>query len=610
MNRFGYRPQPNWGQTSSATDDVSWSFNRIQALAGPGNSTLLHRPETGAKMLVQPDVAQALSLCTNFRSLDSHTDTILTAMPHLAAHRENTLQTLQSIRDSGILESSDEAWQRLVSNEQAGSIAKSCRIFIPTCDRPEALQRLLDSVTKITLPEAIEGIWIIDDSRNLQSEQDNRGIVTTIQSKFEIPVIHFDSGSRNRLIAHLKANSDAAEEIDWLLDRGVWGNIATYGIARTLALLLSIGKHAIMLDDDILLDSVLPPLATGGLQFDSGEGREAVFYASKEEMHQHALPSEVGVLSGMLDYLGGSVGSILQRHMKTPSALRGSDGAHLARFGRDGFIAITQCGYWGDAGTISGNWIFHLSHKSIERLLAESGLEERLKAQATWTGYKNPSITPYGVMSAVTGLDNSRLLPPYLPAGRGEDVLFGIMTQRIHPESGVFNLAAAVPHLPVDERQDRANLAPIDVTPHLSLLGDWLGREADDRWGVDPDMHLSSVAEDISRLAGMSTPALEALASQLLVSKTAELLKSCMMHLEHASQHQGLPASEAWTHFLEASQAQLVKKVQERENRPLGNSGQTWAQQDFSFLRKNGRALASSLRKWSEIREVAGAANW
>ena len=117
-------------------------------------------------------------------------------------------------------------------------------------------------------------------------------------------------------------------------------------------------------------------------------------------------------------------------------------------------------------------------------------------------------------MAAVTGLDHRALLPPYLPAGRGEDILFGIMLQRLHPESAVWNEGWAIRHEPTDERKGRGELTPLSVTPAISLLADWLGREPRDQWGLSTRQRLLGLAEQIRRLASMESDSLEALFSK------------------------------------------------------------------------------------------------
>lgn len=557
-------------------------------------------------MVVQPNVANALQQCAAFKSLESHTDTIVSFLPELAEHRESTLQTLISIRDQGVFESSEEAWARLTSGSTPASASQSCRIFITTCDRPKALKRLLASIGDTSLPNAIEGIWIIDDSRESASEQENAALIAEAKTLIPTPLIHVDLEYRQQLIQHLRnaTNDDAA--LEWLIDRSHWGSLPTYGIARTLAVLLSVGKRAIVLDDDILLEAVSPPMAAGSLRLASGNEREAAFYASLEEMESHKLLAETPVLDTILGTLGHSVGSAFASQLRDHTALRGFNGHQLGRFKPDSPIIVTQCGSWGDTGTVSGSWISFMPEDSLKKLLATgSDIEGLLSAQAIWLGYRHPSISPWAIMSAATGLDNTKLLPPYLPAGRGEDSFFGILTHRLHPDSGVYNPAIAVPHLPIDERGGRSKLTPHRVTPDLKLFTDWIGREPADQWGLSPERRLRGITEEIRRLTEMDATALEELAGQILASKSASLLSNCVDHLQRLPQYEGQPGLPTWQSFLEQSRDKLVEQIQTTERTPLAKTGRKWAQDDFAGLREQGRAFAGALEQWADMREAA-----
>ena len=65
-------------------------------------------------MIVQPDVAETLRLCNRFRTLEAHTRTILEALPAQTACGAY-LQTLTSLADAGLFESSEACWERLTS---------------------------------------------------------------------------------------------------------------------------------------------------------------------------------------------------------------------------------------------------------------------------------------------------------------------------------------------------------------------------------------------------------------------------------------------------------------------------------------------------------------
>ena len=120
---------------------------------------------------MQPDVAEALFLCSPFRTLESHTRSVISLLPSLAEHAEHTLQTLTSIAEAGLFESSEAAWKRLTADEGAESnpanqSIDSVRVFILTCDRPDALRRLSAGLAETPLPPEVESVWVIDDSRD------------------------------------------------------------------------------------------------------------------------------------------------------------------------------------------------------------------------------------------------------------------------------------------------------------------------------------------------------------------------------------------------------------------------------------------------------------
>jgi len=581
-----------------------WSFNGARMLAGPAGSVILHKIRNDRRMIVLPDVAEALGLCAPFRTIEAHTRNIIEALPALKEHAEHTRQTLQNLADAGLFESSEACWERLTSPNGPDEQPAPARVFILTCDRPRALDRLLSGLREYPLPSAVEGIWIIDDSRHAAHIQENASIVAQQAEGAKVPVVHFDLAAREDLIQHLKAALPAqTDSIEWLLDRSFWGKAATYGQARNVTMLLSVGKRALVLDDDIIPQAIAPPLSATSLRFGSANDREAVFYASKEALMQHALPLPESPLALMLESLGQPLGTLLPQHLKGHTALSGFDGELLDHFDAQSIIKLSQCGTWGDAGTgSSGNWIFHLPPQSVKKLLSHAEyLSAVLDVGANWMGYRGTTITSYGIMAAVTGIDHRALLPPYLPAGRGEDVLFGILLQRLYPESAVWNEGWAIRHEPVEERSERGKLTPFSVKPSTTLLADWLGREPADQWGLTPGQRLAGVADQVQRLATMERDALESLVRQELVSKRSALLRQCMGHLSRTVEMTDLAGAHEWQRFLERSRDQLVAEIQTPEPNPLHDRLQGSDVTNIAALRAHGQHLTEALSAWPDI---------
>jgi hypothetical protein len=118
--------------------------------------------------------------------------------------------------------------------------------------------------------------------------------------------------------------------------------------------------------------------------------------------------------------------------------LHGGNAAFLGQWSADSPVLITQCGTVGDPGTSSTAWIYELDPDSTQRVLASpGGLEGALNNRYYWLGHSRPGFNKLAVISQMTGLDNSALLPPYFPVFRGEDALFGAMVEHIHPQSAV-----------------------------------------------------------------------------------------------------------------------------------------------------------------------------
>ena len=587
---------------TSDTQAPLWSFNSVQLLPFDVNTTTLHNTRTNQGLLVQAEVAHALSLCKPFRSLDAHLENILAAMPPLREKPEDARNILNYVKNEGFLESNNSAWQRL-TNEVAHHHHSPSRLFILTCDRTEALARILDNMAHIDLDTSIESIWVIDDSRKQASLDQNAEIISSLSDKFSVPVHHVDKVLQSELVDHLiETLPEHAPSISFLIDSNEWISAATYGRARNLALLLSVGFRAVILDDDLILQAFAPPSAGRQLKLGSPSDREAQFYESHDHLMQHALDMNADPVTLMLQNVGQTLGGLAKSRLSSPTDLRGWDGDALSRHDSRSRILLNQCGTWGDPGIDNGSWIFFLPDSSINNLLeAGHGIKDLLAANSCWFGYRGETLSTYGVMSAVTGLDHRNLLPPYFPAGRGEDLLFGIMLQRIHPDSLVLNEGWSVHHKPVESRSDRTELTPLAAAPGLHTLTDWLGREPDDQWGLDPQRRMQILADDVNNLCQMDTEELERLAGAQLASKRLNLLAKCSNHMAQLHTKDETSNKQIWTEFLSETQKSLVDALQAPEVQPIATTLEKKGETEWSSLRGMGGKFASSLSAWPQI---------
>ena len=605
MSEFHYSIIPDAKQVTAK--DTLWSFHGVNRYPGPSGTAILHKRRGDRRHFVQPNVADALQLCSPFQTLERHTQTIIDALPELRAHKAHTEQTLRTLAEAGLFESSEACWQRLTSGTAPVGQSAPCTVMILTCDRPQALHRLLSALSNQGLPAMVERIWVIDDSRNPDNLDKNAQAIAALSGGMGCAVNHFDGEKRTAFIDALKhAVPQHVASIDWLLERAIWGDQPTYGIARNFSLLLSVGKRTLVLDDDIIPDAITPPLASKPLRFGLANEREACFYPSQEALAQHTLRMTESPLAAMERSLGTSLATLLPRHLTQHSDLTGFDGNLFSEHDGDSRVLVSQCGSWGDPGTGNAGWTIHLSEASTKRLL-ETGqdIEAVLGSRSGWLGYLGPVLSHYATLSQLTGIDHRTLLPPYVPAGRGEDILFGIMLQRLHPKSMVFNEGWAIHHAPLEERAARGALTPLSIKLTTSLLGNWLGREPVDQWGLPVARRLTGLGEQLRRLADMTPEALTALIHQELVSQRSVVLSRCFEQLGKSSKLEAAPGFAAWQQFLEASRDHLVSEIQSTNEALLHSADGVDLPIDLAWVQDQGKAFSMALLAWPEICEAA-----
>lgn len=251
--------------------------------------------------------------------------------------------------------------------------------------------------------------------------------------------------------------------IRFLIDRERWADKPSYGLARTLCLLLSVDSRAIVMDNDVICAAVDSPFKADGASF-GNTPREVEFYASEQDILGRSEKMDTDPLTGYAQCLGQNSAQALKKlgadDLK-PTGLQGANGVFLSQWHADSSVIIIQSGTMRDSGTPITDWVYSVDPAFTQRLLSSpGGLEGALTNRHYWMGQPKPLFSKMAMISQVTCLDNSKLLPPYFPVFRGEDYLFGGMVEYLHPESAVLEYDWCVPHFPIEPRIGNANNIP------------------------------------------------------------------------------------------------------------------------------------------------------
>ncbi|MEH6582590.1 MAG: hypothetical protein V7754_11695 [Halioglobus sp.] len=591
----------------AAPDQTLYAFINCERVDLQNGTVLLMDKGSDRQLIVAPEVPVALSHCQHFRTLQEHATLITSRIPQLAGQQENVSQVLKMVLDAGLLTRADTLCQNLNALADKPTLLAPTRVFVITCDRPAAVVRLLETMQHAGNLSDHEQLCLVDDSRQADNADKNREAVAKFNLGSPKNMLYLGPDEQRQMMTKLiSALPEHRQAIEFLMDRERWAQQKSYGLARTMCLLMSVGKRCVVMDDDVISIAMNPPQRKPGIQFGSTT-REAEFYDSEQAMRAVvASRAEVEPLTGHAQCLGMGLAEATRRlgvDALQADSLRGANGAFLGTLNADSPVLITQSGTLGDPGTSSSHWLLHLDPQSIQRMLAApGGLSSARNNRFNWLGRRSPTFSKLAVISQVTGLDNSQMLPPYFPVFRGEDYLFGGMVEYLHPEAVVLEYDWAVPHHPVEAHNIESEEHRVAATGNLSSIARYITDRTSYQPGISVETRLASLALLLQQLAESSSDSLLALYRAELANTRAEQLAGVTRHLQATD-----PSQQEWVTYLQSAAAEINSALQQAAS-PKAIKGVAEAMDEEEVLQKmkayTGQ-YAASLQAWPLIREAA-----
>jgi hypothetical protein len=606
LNNTQGQPAADTTAPASAAPQELYAFADCELIGINPKMMLVINRQNGHQQMLAPDVVEGLTTCTTFRTLEEHASHLANTRKELRGQEAMALQALKQLDEAGMLLRASQVAERL--NQPVERTPPPTRSFIITCDRPEAVRRLLDSMLRAGNLTRQDALFLVDDSRDPANREANREAVATFNLTSARDMQYVGPEAQSRLMEGLiQAQPDCEAGIRFLIDPARWTGHKTYGRARTLCLLLSVGYRAIVMDDDTLCQAVLPPITTEGIGFSGGGGRIATFYPDRDTLMQSAIPADFDPLTGHASVLGKPLGEAIRtltgKAVETPQ-LANCNAAMTNVLRADSPILVTQCGAWGDPGTGTAHWALSMDNDTIDRLAsAPHGMAEALENRLSWLGAPRPQITKMASMSQVTGLDNSALLPPYFPIFRGEDQLFGAMVEAMFHHAAVVDFPWAVPHLPLEERRDRGLREPIAGAGGISLFARYLTKHIDYKDATDPGQRLRYLAQDARRMANRSD-------DDLLLDYRTELARGHSDQVRMLNQQferaRDLPSAN-WQGYLQRGMEEMqgVLLAPRSPTQMKGIQAGTTEAEVVEKFRALARGWADALEGWAAVREAS-----
>lgn len=561
----------------------------------------------GRSFPVSKRLAAALQFCREYRSVGEHVELIQSRL----AEKENPAvlaQLLQALGQAGLLSTSSEVCARI--NPAAGAAAPQLaptRLFIITCDRPDAVQRLLDSILHNADLALHDSLYLIDDSRNPAQAERNRKLLATSAGRSPIPMIYFGAAEQGRFIDSLAERlPEFEDEIRFLVDRRQWSHHPTYGLSRSWALLLSVGYRCLMLDDDVLCEAYgpsaeIPPVTLG----EKETGIE--LFASEAAWRAVAAPVPRDPLAGHSQCLGMSLAQVLGElgdGALHPDQLQGASLDAQAGLEADSPVLITQCGTLGDPGGKISQLLLTSRPDTTRLILShDNAMELAFTQRQFWMACLRPTLERTAAISQMTGVDNTRLMPPYFPAFRGEDMVFGWMVNRLYPGSRTLNYPWAVPHLPLESRGTTHLTEKLLGPAGLSLAVDYFSHRVHLWGGSSAEAFFGLIAALLRELADKPRAEQASLLRQE-TSRYPAYIFACIN--EKKADLQGV--DPRFDELLEQTSNQVSQRLQA----PPGLAASVELPPELSDeealdrLARAARTFASALEAWPQIWRAAG----
>ncbi len=536
---------PVQGSSAPSTDAPLYATREGVALLLGGDECVFRLRSGGDSHVMTTDVLQSLGMMRNFRTLAEHAHAIAAQLPALQGRSDVVLRVLEHLVQRGLLIADSEIRGALAATASAAP-APAGATAIRACDRPAQLAQLLDSLVANQAAYGVANTFrIIDDSRDPASVDANRRLAADAARR-GLAIEHLAPADQEALLARLERALPAQRNaIRHLLGHDRADRRFGGGRAVNLAALLAAGTRTAWLDEDFVLPLHRHPHAQPGLD-PAGAGEPGVLvFPDCAAALAAGEPVAADPFELARRWCGVSLGAIAARDPAltvTPAALHGADIGALRRVTAAARVAAVQFGHRGQSGAAGSTFLFLLDAAGRRSLWANR--EQYLRAldeRNVFVGVaraalpQHASYTPFMV-------DGGAMLPPTMPYGRCEDMLFNQLLPAIRADAVVLDAPYAIGHVPESGRKPLAGLKDPDQPDLNTFLADYAVARIETLRSVDPAQRLAAIAAHYADLAAAPASEREALLGEYLAHRRADLIQ----RLQQVFQQAGSEAPVYW----------------------------------------------------------------
>jgi acyl carrier protein len=348
-----------------------------------------------------------------------------------------------------------------------GTTASSTSIAsvgVITCDRLDACERGLTSyIENIKSHGRAPEFVVMDDSRSTRSRDSYRQMLHRLSVQHGVDVFYGGLEEKTRFARRLVASSLPPDVVDFAVS-GVERTGNTFGSNQNALMLHTVGNMLFAADDDTVCRIAPAPESRDGIGVSLGhDPSEYWFFPDRETAVRSAAFSDEDILEIHERLLGRKLSDIASEEGEAAALrFRLADSSRPPTSAQpDGRVAITFTGLLGDCGWGSpfGYWgapmgFLLLNDESHQRLgSSDAAYRATCTSREILRVVSQPTIGDASFsMSTFMGIDNRHLLAPWLPVGRGADMIFGATLWKCFEDIYFGHVPFSLLHEPVEKR--------------------------------------------------------------------------------------------------------------------------------------------------------------
>lgn len=319
----------------------------------------------------------------------------------------------------------------------------------PTKDRPQELERALKAWFQL-FDEVSQTPGIIIADASVSSRDMNAAVLNSLKDKSKGGIYYFDNNERWNFVRQFSASIRKSAEFALSMTNDSKGT--SFGVNRNFILLLTGGKKTAMSDDDILPQfRALKEKRERMNLFTGLDPSEVTPAGDWNELESFGTAAGTADYSRIVEYSGEALKELFLLCRQTDFNL--ADCRLLENYTNGRASAAVVCHlYWGDSGMGTASYLLANRNRIKCDISSIDRYEKLMKNRLAFRAVENLTAGGKAFMGGHAVFDNTKILPPFSPHGRNEDMLWSFLLEALHPASKIIYSPLSIRHDPVNPK--------------------------------------------------------------------------------------------------------------------------------------------------------------